>query len=141
MISRFKNLSLLSKSIFFLSLLLLIIWVIPTMVNYYSNVQKYDEKVQKLQVIASENGVEGEVQVFNKETFKEDTEHLFSKVSIKSTGESLHTIVMEMEKDKVTEFNRFLETLSLRYLVKVEGALAFEEKDKILQVKMKVREL
>jgi len=136
MLSGLKNLSLLSKIVFLLSLVLLFIWVIPNMVNYYKNVQKYELKVKALKEISLKSNIEGEAKTFNSQEFKHDVEERFSKVEIHSDKDKIYQVTIEMNKDKIDEFNDFLETLSLRYLVKVNGALEFSEQDKNLEVKM-----
>jgi len=136
MLSGLKNLSLLSKIVFLLSLVLLFIWVIPNMVTYYKNVQKYELKVKALKEMSMKSDIEGGAKTFNIQEFKHDVEEHFSKVEIISDKDKIYQVTIEMNKDKIDEFNDFLETLSLRYLVKVNGALEFSEKDKNLDVKM-----
>jgi len=136
MLSGLKNLSLLSKIVFLLSLVLLFIWVIPNMVNYYKNVQKYELKVKELKKLSMKSDINGEAKIFNSQEFKHDLEERFSKVEIASDKDKIYQVTIEMSKDKIDEFNDFLETLSLRYLVKVNGALEFSEQDKNLEVKM-----
>jgi len=141
MLSGLKNLSLLSKIIFLLSLILLFIWVIPNMVSYYQNVQKYEVKAKELKNIAMKANIEGEAKRFNPEDFQYDLEEFFSRVEVTSETENIHQVTIEIGKDKIDEFNDFLETLSLRYLVKVNGALEFREQDKNLEVKMTLQSL
>ena len=141
MLSGLKKLSLMSKVLFVLSLVVLFLWVIPNMVNYYENVKKYELKVKELQQISTQYGVAGEAQPFSIELFKKDTASLSSNVVVESPEAKVHNLTMYIDKDKITNFNSFLETLSLRYLVKIDGALRFEEKDKVLEVKMTFREL
>ena len=141
MLSGLKNLSLLSKIMFLLSLILLFIWVIPNMVSYYQNVQKYEVKAKELKNIAMKANIEGEAKRFNPEDFQYDLEEFFSRVEVTSETENIHQVTIEIGKDKIDEFNDFLETLSLRYLVKVNGALEFREQDKNLEVKMTLQSL
>jgi len=141
MLSGLKNLSLLSKIMFLLSLILLFIWVIPNMVSYYQNVQKYEVKAKELKNIAMKSNIEGEAKRFNPEDFQYDLEEFFSRVEVSSDSETIHQVTIELDKDKIDEFNDFLETLSLRYLVKVNGALEFTEQDKNLEVKMTLQSL
>ena len=141
MLSGLKNLSLMSKIIFLLSLTLLFVWVIPNMVSYYKNIQKYEVKVKELKNIAMKSDISGEVKRFNPEDFQHDLEEFFSKVDVSLDKENVYQVVIEMDKEKIDFFNDFLETLSLRYLVKVSGALEFSEKDKNLEVKMMLQPL
>lgn len=141
MLKGLKKLSLMSKVLFLLSLVVLFIWVIPKMVNYYENVHKYEAKVKALHQISSQYGIAGEAQPFTIELFKKDTASLASKVMVESPEDKVYNLTMYIDKDKISNFNSFLETLSLRYLIKIDGALQFEEKDKALEVKMTFREL
>jgi hypothetical protein len=141
MLSGLKNLSLMSKIIFLLSLLLLFIWVIPNMVSYYQNMQKYELKAKELKSMAMKSDISGEAKRFNPESFQHDLEEFFSKVDVSSDKENIYQVVIEMDKEKIDFFNDFLETLSLRYLVKVIGSLEFSEKDKNLEVKMMLQPL
>jgi len=141
MLSGLKNMSLFSKAIFLLSLVLLFVWVIPNMVSYYKNVQKYEVKAKELKNMAMESNIDGEVKVFNLQEFQNDLEKLFLKVEISSNTEKIYDVTIEMDKEKVDDFNDYLETLSLRYLVKINGALEFSEQDKNLVVKMTLQSL
>lgn len=141
MLSGLKNLSLLSKIIFLLSLILLFIWVIPNMVNYYQNVQKYELKAKELKNIGMKSNIEGKAKPFNHEDFKTDLEEFFSKVEVVSSADKIYEVTIEMNKEKIDKFNDLLETLSLRYLVKLNGGLEFSEKDKNLEVKMTIQSL
>lgn len=141
MFAGLKNLSLMSKVLFLFSLVVLFVWVIPSMINYYENVQKYELKVKELQQISSKYGIEEEAQPFTVEGFKKDTTSLSSTVDIVSPEAKVYNLTMQIDKDKIANFNSFLETLSLRYLVQIDGVLQFEEKDKVLEVKMTFREL
>jgi len=141
MLAGLKKLSLMSKIVFLLSLIVLFTWVIPKMINYYENVHHYDSKVKALQKIASKYGIAGEAQPFTMELFKKDTASFSSKVTVVSPTEKVYNLTIFIDKDKISDFNSFLETISLRYLVKIDGALQFEEKDKALEVKMTLRTL
>ena len=136
-----KNLSLFNKIIFALSLLLLFIWVIPSMVNYYKNMQAYEVKAKELKSMALKYDVEGEAQPFDIETFTTEAEDLFSEALVASESDKLYGVVINMDKEQIEDFNDFLETLSLRYLVKVNGPIEFKEKDKLLEVKMTLQSL
>ena len=141
MLEGLKGLSLMSKIIFLLSLILLFIWVIPNMVNYYKNVQRYEVNANELKNIAMKSNIEGGAKKFNSENFKNDLEELFLEVEISSDVEKIYEVIIQMDKDKIDDFNDFLGTLSLRYLVKVNGALEFSEQDKNLEVKMILQSL
>jgi len=141
MLLKIKNLSMLNKVLFFISLLLLFVWVIPTMVSYYKDVQQYDIKNKELQSISMKNDISGEAKAFNSQDFKTEMEELFSSVNISSMKDNKYEVNIAMDRDNIEKFNKFLETLSLRYLVKVVGPLNFEERNKRLEVDFTVETL
>lgn len=141
MLEGLKKLSLMSKILLLLSLVVLFVWVIPKMVNYYENVHNYEAKVKELQQISSHYGIADEAKPFTVELFKKDTASLASKVMVESPEDKVYNLTMYIDKDKISNFNNFLETLSLRYLIKIDGALQFDEKEKVIEVKMTFREL
>ena len=141
MLLKIKNLSMLNKILFFISLLLLFIWVIPTMISYYKDVQQYDIKNKELQSISMKNDISGEAKVFNTQEFKTEMEELFSSVNISSLKDNRYEVNIAMDRGDIEKFNKFLETLSLRYLVKVVGPLNFEEKSNKLEVNFTVETL
>lgn len=136
-----KKMSLTTKILFILALLILFVWVIPNMVSYYENMHKYEAKVKALDSIGAHYGVKGEVQPFSVELFKKDTASISSNVMVNSPEANVYNLTMYIDKDKIKNFNRFLETLSLRYLIRIDGALEFEEKEKAIEVKMTFKEL
>lgn len=141
MFAGLKKISLLSKILFVLSLVVLFIWVIPKMVNYYENVHQYEIKVKELEKISAQHDVTEEAKPFNLELFKQETAILSSNVLVESPEEKVYNLTIYLDKDKISNFNNFLKTLSLRYLVKIDGALRFEEKEKVLEVKMTFKEI
>ncbi len=141
MLAGLKQLSLISKILFIISLIILFVWVIPTMVNYFKNVQTQEQQINALQKNASKYGISGNAKKFNKENFVQDALKNVSKASVESLDDKSYAIKLEVEKDKITHFNKFLETLSLRYLVKVITPITFKEKEKFIEIKMTIQEL
>ena len=136
MLSRLKNLSLLNKIISASSLFLLLVWVIPSMVEYYKNVREYESKTEALHQVAQRYNVEESSEPFDEKKFKNEVERLFSSVNIVSTSEKNYNVTIKMKREDVDRFNSFLEALSLHYLVTINGPLKFEEKNKKLEVQM-----
>jgi hypothetical protein len=142
MLAGLKQLPLVSKIIFIISLVILFAWVIPTMVNYFKNVQDQEQQVLELQKNFSKYGIKSEdTKVFNKENFIQDALDYVSKASVDSLDDKSYSLKLEVDKGKIGDFNKFLETLSLRYLIKVTSPLKFEEKDKYIEVKTTIQEL
>ncbi len=141
MLKGLKELPLISKILFGISLVILFVWVIPSMVNYFKNVQKQELKVSELQKSASKYGIAGSAKPFDKEHFIQEMLKSVSKTTVEFTGDKSYDVNIEIEKDKIDNFNALLETLSLQYLVEITSPLEFEEKDKLIEVKMSIREL
>ena len=133
MLQKFKNISLLTKVLYILALLVLLLWVVPTALNYYSNVGKYQENTGEISVLSQKYAIDAEAQPFNANTFKEEVEKEFSSVMVTSINDKRHDIVIKMKREEIPNFHKFLETISLRYLVEIEGALEFTstEEDEI----------
>ena len=141
MLASLKQLPLVSKILFALSLVILLAWVIPTMVNYLKNVKAQEEQIIQLTKSSSKYGITENAKNFNRDSFIEDALKNVSEASVKFLGDKSYAIEFEVEKDKINNFNTFLETLSLRYLVKIVSPITFKEKDKHIEIKMTIQEL
>ena len=141
MLAGLKQLPLVSKILFALSLVILLAWVIPTMVNYLKNVKAQEEQIIQLKKSSSKYGITENAKNFNKDSFIEDALKNVSKASVKFLDDKSYAIQLEVEKDKINNFNTFLETLSLRYLVKIVSPITFKEQDKLIEIKMTIQEL
>ena len=130
-----------TKILFVISLIILMAWVIPTMVNYFKDIQKQEQQINALQKNASKYGLSGSAKKFNKESFIQDALKYVSKASVEFLDDKSYAVKLEVEKDKINHFNKFLETLSLRYLVKVITPITFKEKEKFIEIKMTIQEL
>ena len=141
MLAGLKQLPLVSKILFALSLVILLAWVIPTMVNYLKNVKAQEEQIIQLTKSSSKYGITENAKNFNRDSFIEDALKNVSEASVKFLGDKSYAIELEVERDKINNFNTFLETLSLRYLVKIVSPITFKEKDKLIEIKMTIQEL
>ena len=141
MLTGLKQLSLVSKILFIISLIILFVWVIPTMVNYFKTIQAQERQVTELQKSFSKYGIIEDAKKFNKESFVQDALKYVSKASIELLEENSYVIKLEVEKDKIANFSTFLETVSLRYLIEITSPVTFKEKEKLIEVKMSIREL
>lgn len=135
MLEKIKNTSLITKILYVLALVLFLVWVIPSMVSYYSNVNKYESNMKEIRQLSSKHGLSSNAQVFSVDTFKERTETLFTRVSVEEKGNNKHNVTIRMKREDIKAFHTFIETLSLRYLVQIVGALEFEENEDILTAK------
>jgi cell division protein YceG involved in septum cleavage len=139
---KFKSLSLLSKLLIIFSLLLLFLWVVPTILNYYENLNQYNSKKSSLHEVNIKHGITEMAEKFNLEKFKTDSSIHFLAIRVDSQKEGRHQITIEVEKDKIKTLNSFIETLALRYLVSIENnELKLEEKDKVLVAIFTLKEL
>ena len=132
-----KSGGLLNKLIWLLSLLLLG-WTIPLVVTYYENLDSYNQKTEELQELRIKHNIKKDIEAFTIEGFKKDTEEIFSEVQIEKSLEldNEYSVVVQIDKKKIKKFNSFIETLALRYFVKIkDNELNFEEKEQHIEIK------
>lgn len=141
MLAGLKQLPLVSKILFILSLVILLAWVIPTMINYLKNVKVQEEQISQLTKSSLKYAITVDAKNFNEESFTQDALKYVSKASVKSLDDKSYAIQLEVDKDKINDFNTFLETLSLRYLVKIISPITFKEQEKLIEIKMTIQEL
>jgi len=136
------SLSLITKVLLSLSLLVLFVWVIPTVIGYYKNIDKLESRNNELQKISTTHNINSKVKRFNEEEFKKETASLFENVLVESDDNNGYHLTLHVAKNKMKAFNSFLETLSLRYLVKVKNnEIQLLEKDQIIEVKLNLKNL
>ena len=129
MLENLKNQSMVTKILYLLALLLFILWVIPSMVSYYSDMEQYKGSQQEIAKLSSKYGVDVDTQLFSKELFQQNTETTFEKVTVKKLDEKRYRIDIELKQEDLKNFHNFIDTLSLRYYVQIEGDLKFKAKD------------
>jgi len=132
-----KSSSLLTKLVLIFSLLILVLWSVPNMLHYYESVESYEIKRNELQEACLKYNISENNEKIKIEALMEEMESLFSKVKVdlQSKSENEYAITLLIDKNKIKKFNTFIETLSLRYLVKVkDNELHFEEKDQLIEV-------
>ena len=132
MLENFKNQSIVTKVLYLLALLLFIAWVIPSMVSYYSDMEHYKGSQQEVAKLSSQYGVEVETQIFTKERFQKNTESIFEKVTVEQIDAKRYKINIAMKREDLKNFHKFIDTLSLHYYVKIEGALMFKAKENVV---------
>ena len=134
MLENLKNQSIVTKILYLLALLLFVFWVIPSMVSYYSDMENYKESKQEIIKLSSKYGVDANTKVFSKEMFQENTEKIFQKVTVENLDEKRYIIDITMKKEDLKNFHNFIDTLSLRYYVQIDGELKFIAKDDTVNV-------
>jgi len=134
----FKSLSPTTKLLFVASLLLLFLWVIPTMFSYYKNEKLYNQKTAQLERLDTRE-VNSEAKRFHTEVFKIDAETYFDKVSVTSIPNNKYKINILFMKEAIPKFHAFLRDLSLNYRVSVDDKLVYKDVNKSLQVTMIVK--
>jgi len=142
MASKVGGLPLITKIIYSIALLLLLVWVTPSVIGYYKNLESYDLKKATLQKIGFKYNISEEAKPFVVEEFKKENSTLFSEVEVEIISNDTYSVVGKVDKSKIKKFNNFIESLSLHYLVKLKGnELLFDEKDELLEVKFALQEL
>jgi len=130
-----KSVSPMSKFIFIISLLLLVLWVIPTAVRFYKNEKLYNLKVKELEKLDQRENATA-TKVFHAEVFKIDAETYFDKVKVKAIPNDKYKVEITFKKDALSKFYDFLKDLSLNYKVSLDDKLVFEDVNKSLKVTM-----
>ena len=133
-----KSLSPMSKISFVISLLLLFLWVIPTIVSYYKNEKLYNQKVIELKKLDTRE-ITSDTKIFHSEVFRIDAETYFDKVAVTSIPNNKYKIKITFAKEALPKFHAFLKDLSLNYKVSVDDNLVYEDINKSLQVTMKIK--
>ena len=139
MLETIKNSSLLTKLLYLSAFIIFILWVIPQISNYYTNVNNYEKNIQELESISSKHGLSIETQKFSETSFKQNSELLFSKVEVENLGEKMYKVSITMKKEDLKSFHTFLETISLRYYVEIINDLDFKTEDETIKVKMTLK--
>jgi hypothetical protein len=114
------------------------------MSNYYENIESYHTKKSELQEARVKFNIHQDAQIFQLENFQQELESIASDVKILPKGEEKKNYLIEIkiDKNKIKKFNKFIETLSLRYLVKIEGnQLNFKEKEQYIQINFTLKKL
>jgi hypothetical protein len=133
---KLKTISLMTKIWFVVSLLILLLWVIPTMVSFYKKQKIYDAKVEELKVLDKRDAVHSETKPFHAGMFKKDAERYFSSVAVDSIANNEYEVEIVMDKSKISTFNSFLKKISLDYAISIEDTLLFKEINDSMSVKM-----
>ena len=134
---KLKTISLMTKIWFVVSLLILLLWVIPTMVTFYKNQKIYETKVEELNILDKREGARLEAKAFHVGVFEKDVKKYFSSVEVYSIANNAYDVEIIMGKGKITTFNSFLKKISLEYAISIEDNLIFKEiSDESISVKM-----
>jgi len=141
MLENLKNIPILTKLLYLLALLFFALWVVPSMSAYYSEVNDYQNNIAEIEQSVTKYGLENNTKEFSADKFKQNAELLFDAVDVQSLSEGKYKVTMKMKKEDIKKFHTFLEKISLRFYVKVVGALEFNSKEKELEVKMTLLKL
>jgi len=140
--SKLKKIPLMTKILYIITLLIFILWVIPTVNAYFSNTSKYEESKQELQNISTKYGLSMNTQKFTKEAFNKQVEPLFTSVDVEQVNSKTHEIKIAMKQEDLETFHTLLETLALKYYVEIQNSLSFStQEDDSIQAKFTLKSL
>jgi len=139
--NKLKSIAPMTKLWFVISLLVLLVWVIPTMVSYYKNQKNYYQKVELLNSLDHRAGAQLEAKPFHSEVFRQDAENYFDKVEVTSIENDAYEVLIELDKSKMNTFHTFLKDVSLNYAISVRDEISYEEKNDKMIIKMIVKPL
>lgn len=136
MFTKLKNLSLMTKLLYLLAIIVFLLWVIPQMKAYYTNINKYEKNLQALENISSNYGLELHTKKFSKALFQQNSELLFEKVTVEDSSNNTYLVNIKLKKEDLKSFYTFIETISLRYYVEVAENLEFKIDDDFINTTM-----
>ena len=138
MSEKLKNLSTITKIFYIFAFILFIAWVIPSISSYYNNVSTYKKNIKELKNVSLKQGIETQAKEFSENDFLKDTQLLFAQVGLESLGEKKYELTVKMKQEDLKKFRTFIETISLRYYVKLDDNLVFTVKDQMITAKMQL---
>jgi hypothetical protein len=127
-----------TKLLLIASVLILVLWSVPRMLNYYEIIDSYSIKKSELQEARIKYNISQDTKKIKIDTFEQELNTIVSdaKIEPRYAPQSGYNITLQIDKNKIKRFNNFIETLSLCYLVKIKNnKLSFEEQDQQLEVK------
>ena len=142
MFKKIKQISLVTKILYLLAVVLFFVWTLPTILSYYSNHNKYEKKLNEINEISSKYGLSSKAQPFSVDAFTKSLKTIFLDVTVAPKEEGNYDVDIKIRKEDLKEFHTFIETLSLRYLVQIEDNLVFKANDDdTINIKMRLVEL
>ena len=138
MLEKLKNISIITKLFYLFAVILFIVWVIPEITSYYSNVKSYQDNNKKIKALSLKYDITKKTEKFSEATFLKKTKLLFSHVTVKNLGNKKYEILINMKEKDLKKFRNFIETLSLHYYVKLKDNLEFNIKDKTITAKIRL---
>jgi len=139
MSEKFKKISTITKLFYLLALLLFLAWVVPSIMSYYNNVKTYQKRSKKIESLASKYELSTQGEKFSEASFLKYLQSLFSKVTLKPlTQKNKYELTITLRPEELKKFYDFIETLSLRYRVKLKENLSFNVKNKLITAKMQL---
>ena len=139
MIKSFKSVSPLFKIAFLISLLLLFVWVIPSIVLYYKNSKILKKRVEELVALDERTGAQLDAKLFHVEVFKMDAKESFDDVQVTVIEDNAYRIVIHLKEANLSSFYTYLKNLSLNYAISVQEPIVFENKNGTIKVTIVVK--
>jgi len=138
MLEKIKKISTITKIFYLFALILFIAWVVPSISSYYGNVKTYKKSNAEIESLTSKYNIAIQEEKFSEASFIKDTKLLFSKVTIKPFGENKYSVMIKMKLEDLKKFYNFVETISLRYPVKLKDDLKITVNDDIITINMQL---
>ncbi len=139
---KIKSISPMTKLWFLISLLVLGLWVVPTMVSFYKNQKIYNTKTALLNSLDHREGAQLEAKPFHSEVFRQDAEEYFDKVEVSSVENDDYEVIVHVKQQDLNTFHTFIKNLSMDYAIKIENEeLIYRDINGTMSVKMIVKPL
>ena len=139
MIKSFKSVLPLFKIAFLISLLLLFVWVIPSIVSYYKNSKIYVKKVEELTALDERTEAKLDAKPFHTEVFRADAKESFDDVQVTAIEDNAYRIFIHLKEANLSSFYTYLKNLSLNYAISVQEPIIFENKNGTIKVTIVVK--
>jgi len=138
MSEKLKSISTITKIFYLFALILFILWVVPSISNYYGNVKTYKKNSKEIETLSSRYDLPTEGEKFSEALFIKKSKSLFSHVVVRPLGKNKYEVSISMKPEDLKSFYNFIETISLRYRVKLKDDLKITIKNNIITVKMQL---
>jgi len=124
-----------NKILILLTLIIFGVWVIPSGIEYFENSKTLQNKELQLTNMATELREKSiNAQPFDELSFTKEAKKLFGDTKVTKVNENVYKVVFELNKNQIDKLHSFLGTICFKYLVKIDGAIEYQENNGTLKV-------
>ncbi|MBD3795702.1 MAG: hypothetical protein IE881_07200 [Epsilonproteobacteria bacterium] len=124
-----------NKIILILTLIIFGMFVVPSGMKYFENSKALENKELQLSNMATELKVKNiEAKEFDEIAFTKETKSLFTETKVSKIDKNVYKVVFLLNKNQIDKLHSYLETVAFKYLVKIDGAIEYQENNGTLKV-------